>query len=32
VIDEFSAGDHPAFHMAADLITLVRSLEGRRTR
>jgi hypothetical protein len=28
VIDEFSAGDHPAYHMAADLITLVRSLEG----
>ena len=29
VIDEFSAGDHPAFHLAEDLITLVRSLQGR---
>lgn len=29
VIDEFSAGGHPAFHLAEDLITLVRSLEGR---
>lgn len=32
VIDEFSADGHPAFHLAADLITLVRSLEGRQTR
>ncbi len=31
VIDEFSAGEHPAFHLAEDLITLVRSLQGRRT-
>lgn len=31
VIDEFSAGGHPAFHLAEDLITLVRSLQGRRT-
>ena len=30
VIDEFSAGGHPAFHLADDLITLVRSLQGRR--
>jgi len=30
VIDEFSAGGHPAFHLAEDLITLVRSLEGSR--
>ena len=29
VIDEFSAGGHPAFHLAEDLITLVRSLQGR---
>jgi hypothetical protein len=30
VIDEFSAGDHPAFHLAADLVTLARALyEGR---
>ncbi len=27
VIDEFSAGSHPAFHLAEDLITLVRSLK-----
>jgi hypothetical protein len=26
VIDEFSRGDHPAFHLAEDLIALVRSL------
>jgi hypothetical protein len=32
VIDEFSAGSHPAFHLAEDLITLVRSLQGRQTR
>lgn len=32
VIDEFSAGDHPAFHLAADLVTLVRALHGRRGR
>jgi hypothetical protein len=32
VIDEFSAGHHPAFHLAEDLITLVRSLQGRQTR
>lgn len=30
VIDEFSAGDHPAFHLAEDLITLVRSLQEKR--
>lgn len=32
VIDQFSAGDHPAFHMAADLVTLVRALQGRQNR
>jgi hypothetical protein len=32
VIDEFSAGDHPAFHLAADLVTLVRGLQGRQNR
>jgi len=32
VIDEFSAGDHPAFHLAADLVTLARALRGRRSR
>ncbi len=32
VIDEFSAGGHPAFHLAADLITLVRALQQRQTR
>ncbi len=31
VIDEFSAGGHPAFHLAEDLITFVRSLQGRQT-
>jgi hypothetical protein len=31
VIDEFSRGSHPAFHLAEDLITLVRSLPRRRT-
>lgn len=30
VIDEFSAGEHPAFHLAADLVSLVRALRGRR--
>jgi hypothetical protein len=29
VIDEFSAGDHPAFHLAADLVALVRALQNR---
>jgi hypothetical protein len=32
VIDEFSAGSHPAFHLAADLVTLARALQGRRNR
>jgi hypothetical protein len=32
VIEEFSAGRHPAFHMAADLVTLARALQGRRKR
>lgn len=32
VIDEFSAGDHPAFHLAADLVTLARALHGGRSR
>jgi hypothetical protein len=32
VIDEFSAGDHPAFHLAADLVTLARALQGERSR
>ena len=32
VIDEFSAGGHPAFHLAEDLITLVRSLQEKQTR
>ena len=32
VIDEFSAGDHPAFHLAADLVTLARALYGGRSR
>jgi hypothetical protein len=32
VIDEFSAGGHPAFHLAADLVTLARALQGRRNR
>lgn len=31
VIDEFSAGDHPAFHLAADLVTLARALHGGRS-
>lgn len=31
VIEEFSVGRHPAFHLAEDLITLVRSLHGGRT-
>ena len=29
VIDEFCASDHPAFHMAEDLINLVRSFQER---
>ncbi len=29
VIDEFSAGGHPAFHLAADLVTIARALQGR---
>jgi hypothetical protein len=29
VIDEFSADGHPAFHLAEDLVSLVRSLQGR---
>jgi hypothetical protein len=29
VIEEFSAGSHPAFHLAEDLITLVRSLKAK---
>jgi hypothetical protein len=32
VIDEFSAGHHPAFHLAADLVTLARALHGGRSR
>lgn len=28
VIDEFSAGGHPAFHLAADLVALVRSVQS----
>ena len=32
VIEEFSAGHHPAFHLAEDLITLGRSLHGKRNR
>ena len=32
VIDEFSAGGHPAFHLAADLVTLVRALQGSQNR
>jgi len=32
VIDEFSAGSHPALHLAEDLITLVRSLQEKQTR
>jgi hypothetical protein len=32
VIDEFSAGGHPAFHLAADLVALVRALQGRHNR
>lgn len=32
VIDEFSVGDHPAFHLAADLVTLARALNARRDR
>ena len=27
VIDEFSASDHPAFHLAADLVGIVRALQ-----
>lgn len=29
VIDEFTMGDHPAFHMAADLISLTRSFSSK---
>jgi predicted ferric reductase len=29
VIDEFGAGGHPAFHLAADLVTIARALERR---
>lgn len=32
VIDEFSAGGHPAFHLAEDLISLVRSRPGMQRR
>jgi hypothetical protein len=32
VIDEFSAGGHPAFYLAADLVTIVRALQGRHNR
>ena len=32
VIEEFSAGGHPAFYVAEDLITIVRSLQGRENR
>ena len=32
VIEEFSEGHHPAFHMAADLVTLARALHGKRKR
>ena len=32
VIDEFSAGSHPAFHLAADVIALARALQGRQNR
>jgi len=28
VIDEFSAGGHPAFHLASDLVALVRSVQS----
>jgi hypothetical protein len=30
VIDEFSAGGHPAYYLAADLVSLVRALQGTR--
>jgi hypothetical protein len=29
VIEEFSAGSHPAFHLAADLVALARAIHGR---
>jgi len=29
VIEEFGAGGHPAFHLAADLVSLARALQGR---
>lgn len=32
MIDEFNSGDHPAFHLAADLVTLVRGLRQGRNR
>ena len=32
VIDEFSVAAHPAFHLAADLVTLVRALQVRQSR
>ena len=32
VIDEFSTSDHPAFYLAADLVALVRALQGRHNR
>jgi len=32
VIDEFSASDHPAFHLAADLIAIVRALQRTQNR
>lgn len=30
VIDEFAAGEHPAYHLAADLVSVVRALRRRR--
>jgi hypothetical protein len=32
VIDEFNSGDHPAFHLAADLVSLVRALQREQSR
>ncbi len=32
VIDEFSAGSHPVFHVAEDLIAIVRSLQSEQSR
>ncbi|MGH7048648.1 MAG: hypothetical protein ACREE2_19925 [Stellaceae bacterium] len=30
IIEEFSSGNHPVFHIAEDLIAIVRSLQGER--